>query len=304
MGFAAETDDLVRNAQAKLASKNLDLIVANDVSAEGVGFASETNAGVLLRRDGSRLEVPLGSKRQLAERILDEVRALRSAAAQVRRDERGQGRAASVTRSSRSSRRTRVSSARSSTIGVRWPAAAPVRAPEASAAGRRAPAPTQRGSGADPAGRRADARGHPRDDRRLPALPARTGAQDDRLRPGKPERRADVRRRGAGRRRGRAGPRLRRPRRPAAHGHHREGPAARAQGRLHRERAEVPPAPEPQPGAGRDRRLPAVPRGADPGHPAARAGRPRQVRRAVAAEDGRADHAGCAAGSASTRASP
>lgn len=83
VGFAAETDDLVRNAQVKLASKNLDLIVANDVSAEGVGFASETNAGVLLRRDGSRLEVPLGSKRQLAERILDEVRALRSAAAQV-----------------------------------------------------------------------------------------------------------------------------------------------------------------------------------------------------------------------------
>jgi phosphopantothenoylcysteine decarboxylase / phosphopantothenate---cysteine ligase len=81
VGFAAETDDLVANARAKLESKNLDLIVANDVSAEGAGFGVETNAAVILRRDGTRLDLPLATKRELAERILDEVRALRAAPA-------------------------------------------------------------------------------------------------------------------------------------------------------------------------------------------------------------------------------
>jgi phosphopantothenoylcysteine decarboxylase/phosphopantothenate--cysteine ligase len=78
VGFAAETEDLLANARAKLEAKNLDLVVANDVTAEGSGFAGETNAGVLLRRDGTRLDVPRTSKRELAERILDEVRALRA----------------------------------------------------------------------------------------------------------------------------------------------------------------------------------------------------------------------------------
>jgi phosphopantothenoylcysteine decarboxylase/phosphopantothenate--cysteine ligase len=81
VGFAAETDDLVANARAKLEAKNLDLIVANDVAAPGAGFGGETNAAVLLRRDGGRVDVPLVSKRELAERILDEVRALRGARA-------------------------------------------------------------------------------------------------------------------------------------------------------------------------------------------------------------------------------
>ena len=49
VGFAAETDDLVANAAAKLAAKRLDLIVANDVSAPGVGFGHDTNAVTLLR---------------------------------------------------------------------------------------------------------------------------------------------------------------------------------------------------------------------------------------------------------------
>jgi len=78
VGFAAETEDLESRAGAKLEAKNLDLIVANDVSAPGAGFDGETNAALLLRRDGSRVEVPLLSKRELAERILDEVIALRS----------------------------------------------------------------------------------------------------------------------------------------------------------------------------------------------------------------------------------
>ena len=80
VGFAAETGDLVANAAQKLVGKNLDLIVANDVTAPGAGFGGDTNAVVLLRRDGSRVDVPLASKREVAERILDEVRALLPAA--------------------------------------------------------------------------------------------------------------------------------------------------------------------------------------------------------------------------------
>ncbi|HUL79529.1 MAG TPA: bifunctional phosphopantothenoylcysteine decarboxylase/phosphopantothenate--cysteine ligase CoaBC [Vicinamibacteria bacterium] len=77
VGFAAETEDLLHHAAKKLAAKNLDLIVANDVTAPGAGFGSDTNSVVLLRRGGGRVEVPLASKREVAERILDEVSALR-----------------------------------------------------------------------------------------------------------------------------------------------------------------------------------------------------------------------------------
>jgi len=80
VGFAAETEDLLANARTKLEAKNLDLIVANDVTAEGAGFGGGTNAVVLLRRDGQRRDVPLASKREVADRILDEVIALRRAA--------------------------------------------------------------------------------------------------------------------------------------------------------------------------------------------------------------------------------
>jgi phosphopantothenoylcysteine decarboxylase/phosphopantothenate--cysteine ligase len=83
VGFAAETEDLLANARAKLEAKKLDLVVANDVTVEGSGFAGETNAAVLLRRDGTRLDVPRTSKRELAERILDEVRALRARAGAI-----------------------------------------------------------------------------------------------------------------------------------------------------------------------------------------------------------------------------
>jgi len=80
VGFAAETEDLVANARRKLEAKNLDLIVANDVTAPGAGFGAPTNAVVLLRRDGQRRDVPLVTKREVAERILDEVVALRAGA--------------------------------------------------------------------------------------------------------------------------------------------------------------------------------------------------------------------------------
>ena len=80
-GFAAETDDLLASAERKLGEKHLDLIVANDVSGTAGGFESEQNAATLLDAQGGQVEVPLVSKRELAERILDRVRTLRPARA-------------------------------------------------------------------------------------------------------------------------------------------------------------------------------------------------------------------------------
>jgi phosphopantothenoylcysteine decarboxylase/phosphopantothenate--cysteine ligase len=77
VGFAAETTDLVANAADKVRRKNLDLIVANDVSAPHVGFEHDTNAVVLLRADGSREDVPLADKRAVARAVLDAVLQLR-----------------------------------------------------------------------------------------------------------------------------------------------------------------------------------------------------------------------------------
>jgi phosphopantothenoylcysteine decarboxylase/phosphopantothenate--cysteine ligase len=71
VGFAAETGDPVDKAAAKLAAKGVDLMVANDVSAPGVGFDHDTNAVTVLGADGTRLEVGLSSKRQVAEAVLD-----------------------------------------------------------------------------------------------------------------------------------------------------------------------------------------------------------------------------------------
>lgn len=73
VGFAAETDDLVNNARAKVQRKNLDLIVANDVSAVGVGFAYDTNAVTIIDADGVVAEVALSDKRRVAAAVLDTV---------------------------------------------------------------------------------------------------------------------------------------------------------------------------------------------------------------------------------------
>ena len=73
VGFAAESENLERNAQAKLVSKGLDLIVANDITACGAGFASTTNKVVILSRDGKREDLPLMSKAAVADVILDRV---------------------------------------------------------------------------------------------------------------------------------------------------------------------------------------------------------------------------------------
>ncbi|MFN8000879.1 MAG: bifunctional phosphopantothenoylcysteine decarboxylase/phosphopantothenate--cysteine ligase CoaBC [Acidobacteriota bacterium] len=77
VGFAAESQSLLDYAATKLREKNLDMIVANDILRTDAGFDVETNAAVVLRQDGSRLTLPLQSKRDLADRILDEILALR-----------------------------------------------------------------------------------------------------------------------------------------------------------------------------------------------------------------------------------
>ena len=73
VGFAAETEDLVANARAKLAAKNLDFIVANAVSAAGRGIESDRNAVTILDRDGGSVEVAEASKAEIADAILDRV---------------------------------------------------------------------------------------------------------------------------------------------------------------------------------------------------------------------------------------
>jgi phosphopantothenoylcysteine decarboxylase/phosphopantothenate--cysteine ligase len=78
VGFAAETADLVANATDKLRSKHLDLIVANDVAAPGVGFGHDTNAVTLLRPDADPVSVDLRDKRAIARSILDVVVEIRT----------------------------------------------------------------------------------------------------------------------------------------------------------------------------------------------------------------------------------
>ena len=76
VGFAAETENLHQNAQKKLTKKNLDLIVANDVSQPGAGFNVDTNIATLITRE-NREEYPLRTKKALAEDILNKVMDLR-----------------------------------------------------------------------------------------------------------------------------------------------------------------------------------------------------------------------------------
>ena len=73
VGFAAETDDLIANAQKKLAKKNLDFIVANDLKQEGAGFAGDTNIVKLLFADGNIEELPIMTKNQLSKEIYDKI---------------------------------------------------------------------------------------------------------------------------------------------------------------------------------------------------------------------------------------
>ena len=73
VGFAAETSDVIQNARQKMHKKNLDLLVANDVTVEGAGFAGDTNIVTILFKDGREKKLPLMSKREVARIILDSV---------------------------------------------------------------------------------------------------------------------------------------------------------------------------------------------------------------------------------------
>ncbi len=80
VGFAAETENLADNAAAKLQAKNLDMIVANDVSAAGAGFNGDTNIVRFFWRSGKSEELPLMAKEKVAGEILDRIILLRQSA--------------------------------------------------------------------------------------------------------------------------------------------------------------------------------------------------------------------------------
>ncbi len=73
VGFAAETENLVENARDELKKKQLDLVAANDITAPGAGFDVDTNIVTLIDKDGKIENLPLMSKRDVADRILDRV---------------------------------------------------------------------------------------------------------------------------------------------------------------------------------------------------------------------------------------
>ncbi|MED3862643.1 bifunctional phosphopantothenoylcysteine decarboxylase/phosphopantothenate--cysteine ligase CoaBC [Priestia megaterium] len=74
VGFAAETEQVDEYAQKKLASKNLDMIVANNVTTEGAGFGTDTNIVTLYKRSGESKELPILSKHDVATEVLKEVK--------------------------------------------------------------------------------------------------------------------------------------------------------------------------------------------------------------------------------------
>lgn len=77
IGFAAETENVIQNAEQKLLAKNLDAIVANDVTRPDSGFDSSNNAVTIITRDQAAVELPLLPKAEVAQRILDQVTRLR-----------------------------------------------------------------------------------------------------------------------------------------------------------------------------------------------------------------------------------
>jgi phosphopantothenoylcysteine decarboxylase/phosphopantothenate--cysteine ligase len=73
VGFALETDEVLENGAAKLEAKCLDLIVTNDAREPGAGFAVDTNRVTMLARDGTRTDLPLMAKTEVADSILDRI---------------------------------------------------------------------------------------------------------------------------------------------------------------------------------------------------------------------------------------
>jgi phosphopantothenoylcysteine decarboxylase/phosphopantothenate--cysteine ligase len=88
IGFAAETENVATHARAKLESKQVDLIVANDVTAEGAGFDHDTNVITLYFRDGSEKAFARMPKIDAAQRILDQLRGLRQKVGQTAETQR------------------------------------------------------------------------------------------------------------------------------------------------------------------------------------------------------------------------
>jgi phosphopantothenoylcysteine decarboxylase/phosphopantothenate--cysteine ligase len=72
IGFAAETDNVLENARQKLAAKNLDAIVVNDISRPGIGFDSDRNAVTIITNDDV-VEIPETTKWEVAQRVLDQI---------------------------------------------------------------------------------------------------------------------------------------------------------------------------------------------------------------------------------------
>jgi phosphopantothenoylcysteine decarboxylase/phosphopantothenate--cysteine ligase len=83
VGFAAETHEVAANARMKLASKGIDLLVANDVSQHGIGFDAEDNQVLLIDRWGGERALPRMPKTAVADAILSHVLTLRAAAART-----------------------------------------------------------------------------------------------------------------------------------------------------------------------------------------------------------------------------
>lgn len=77
IGFAAETNDVVNYAKSKMQKKNLDMVIANDITKDGAGFNAETNIATIITGE-NEIDLPLMSKRELADKILDEMLKLRN----------------------------------------------------------------------------------------------------------------------------------------------------------------------------------------------------------------------------------
>jgi phosphopantothenoylcysteine decarboxylase/phosphopantothenate--cysteine ligase len=73
VGFAAETEKLLENAEGKLKKKNLDLIIANNVADSSIGFNSDSNEVTLIFSTGQTVDIPFGSKKSIAETIIDKI---------------------------------------------------------------------------------------------------------------------------------------------------------------------------------------------------------------------------------------
>ena len=76
VGFAAETNDIIENAKAKIAKKNMDFIVANNLKESGAGFGTDTNIVSIIEKDGSMKEYPMMTKEEVASVILDKIKTL------------------------------------------------------------------------------------------------------------------------------------------------------------------------------------------------------------------------------------